>query len=598
MLDPLDHRGPDGRDLVVDGSIAVGHQHHWTTPEEVGERQPVVSADGRFTVGFDGRLDNREELAAAIGIDAVALGGVSDATLVVRAFERWDEECFLRLLGPFAVVVADRVASTLVCARDSLGDRTLFYGGDHGLIVVASEEQAVLAHPRLGADLDEASLAALCAVRARPVGSSFFRHVRELPQGHRLRIDPSGATVHGYWTWQPREVRYRRDVEYAERFRELLTTAVRCRMRAPKPPGVLMSGGLDSTSVACLAAHDLGSDRRLRTVSWVFDELESCDERRYMDAITTRWNTVPLRVLGDDGWPLHLAETWPHNPNRPIDNAYRILKDRAFTAAREHGLGVLLTGGWGDHLYHGSAGWLVEQLGSGRWWTAARELAWHAVIGRPNTEPGLRRFAAQLLRRQLTGTTTAPPWLTPYAADLLELQRCLPRGLEGWRRPDQAAMVCGPMAADSAAAETFHAARHRIELRHPYRDRRLVEFMLAVPADQLYRRGRLKYVLRMAMEGLLPDVVRLRRRPTSLFALYRRGMVEREHERIQHLLAEPDAMWRRHVYPHQLLRVLPRVIADGSDGPAGLVPWYCAYMEVWRQLGAHTQHQTVPAACA
>jgi asparagine synthase (glutamine-hydrolysing) len=594
-LGRLDHRGPDGREFIFDGPLALGHQHHWTTPEEVGEKQPVTADDGRFSILFDGRIDNRDELAAALGVLRSELDGLSDARLVLRAYEQWSISCFERLLGPFAVVIANRQARSLVCARDPLGDRSLFYGGDRALRIVASEEHAVLAHPGLSSDLDEAGMASLYAVRPRPLGRSYFRDVSELPPGHLLQIDATGAQLHCYWQWRPERIELSGDADYADRFRELLSAAVRCRLRTAGSPGVLMSGGLDSTSVACMAASQLGPGSDLATVSWVFDELSSCDERRYMDPVSKRWNTVPLRVQGDDAWPLRDPDSWPHNPSRPSDNPYRILKERAYTAAREHEIQVLLTGGWGDHLYSGASWWLDEQLGTGRWWPATRELMWLAVNGRFRSDPGVRRLGARLSRRNRT-RSQPPAWLTHGAAELLDSDSELPPIPEEWRRPEHAGVVCGALAADSAAAEAFHASRHGLELRHPYRDRRLVEYMLAVPADQLWRRGRLKHVLREAMVGLLPDEVRLRTRPTSLAALYQRGLLERERSRLDVLTDDPVGLWRGFVREDALRDELLTVIAEGRDGPAGLVPWYCAFAELWRRRAVRDETRQEAAA--
>jgi asparagine synthase (glutamine-hydrolysing) len=514
---------------------------------------------------------------------------------VIRAYEQWGISCFERLLGPFAIVIVNRRAHSLVCARDPLGDRTLFYGGDRVLRIVASEEHAVLAHPGLSSELDEAGMASLYAVRPRPFGRSYFREVSELPPGHLLQIDSDGAQLHRYWQWRPDRIELPSDADYADRFRELLSEAVRCRLRTAGTPGVLMSGGLDSTSVACMAASQLGPGRRLATVSWVFDELSSCDERSYMDAVSERWNTVSLRVPGDDAWPLRDPESWPHNPNRPSDNPYRILKERAYTAARERGIQVLLTGGWGDHLYSGASDWLGEQLGSGRLWPAARELAWLAVRGRALRDPGVRRLGARLLRRN-RGAVQAPGWVTDRAAQLLDTDAELPQIPEEWRRPEHAAVVCSGLAADSVVGEIFHASRHGLELRHPYRDRRLVEFALAIPADQLWRRGRLKHVLREAMEGLLPDEVRLRTRPTSLARLYQRGLLERERGCLDALTDDSVGPWRGLVREDALRHELLTVIAEGRDGPAGLVPWYCAYAELWRKRVARIETRQEAAA--
>jgi len=599
LLETIAHRGRDGCDLLADGWAALGHQHHWTTPEELGERQPATSSDGRLALTLDGRIDNRDELAGALGIPASELGAISDAALVLRSFERWGEGCFERLLGPFAVIVADRVERRLVCARDPLGGRSLFYGKAAGLLAVGSEEQTVLALPGISRELDERSLAATLAVRARPAGRTMFRDVAELPQGHLLRIDDDGIHTEEYWRWRPTRTRLRSDAEYARRFRELLVDAVRCRLRTPDEAGVLMSGGLDSASVAAVAAQLLGSERPLTTVSWVFDELHACDERRYMESFAHRWSTRQLRFTADDGWPLRDASAWPYNPNLPIDNAYRILKDRAYATARSHGVGALLTGGGGDQLYGGAAWWLVDQLASGRLLSAAGEVVREARRLPVRRQPGIRRLGSLILYGRRPRSRQLPPaWLTRSAAGLLETEMRLPAGIEGWRRPDHAAIACSALSAAGISAETFHSGRHGIELRHPYRDRRLVEFMLSIPADQLYRDGMYKHVLRVALAGRLPEPIRRRTGSASLLPLYRRGLEEREDERLHQLLGRRGAIWRRYVEPDHLHRVIPAQLAEGRDGAAVLVPWYCAFMELWRELAAASGRPALELRCA
>jgi asparagine synthase (glutamine-hydrolysing) len=315
-----------------------------------------------------------------------------------------------------------------------------------------------------------------------------------------------------------------------------------------------------------------------------------------MDAMAARWRTRQLRFAGDDGWPLQPAAPWPHNPNIPIDNAYRILKDRAYATARANGVGALLTGGGGDQLYGGFAWWLVDRLASGSWLAAAGELARAAHRGPILREPGLRRLGSRILGgRRPVGTVRPPPWITTDGRRLLESEIWLPAGIEDWRRPDHAASVCGPLVGGGVAAETFHAGRHGVELRQPYRDRRLVEFALAIPADQLYRDGRFKHVLRTAMAGLLPEPIRQRSASTSLFPLYRRGIQERGGARIRSLLGRRDALWRGLVEPHHLHHTIPQRIAADRDGAAVLVPWYCSHAELW---AARMAGRESGAACA
>ena len=189
MIKALSVRGPDGCDQLVRGWIGLGHQHFWTTPESSGERQPLSDVRAEVVLVFDGRLDNREELLATLDVKHLDSRGVpSDAELVLAAYQRWGEEFCGHLIGPGALVIVDLERRQVLCARDPLGDRTLFYNLDHSRLLVASEESGLLAHPEVGADFDETHLACFFALRVPSGGSTFFQQVRELLPGELLRV--------------------------------------------------------------------------------------------------------------------------------------------------------------------------------------------------------------------------------------------------------------------------------------------------------------------------------------------------------------------------------------------------------------------------
>src|SRR5687767_12470040 len=123
MLRALDHRGPDGCDAIVRGNAALGHQHFWTTPEEIGERQPLTDPDSGISIAFDGRLDNRDDLLRALRLNHGINQPLSDASLVLHCYLQWDEACFERLLGAFAIVLIDERIQSVLLARDGLGER-------------------------------------------------------------------------------------------------------------------------------------------------------------------------------------------------------------------------------------------------------------------------------------------------------------------------------------------------------------------------------------------------------------------------------------------------------------------------------------------
>jgi asparagine synthase (glutamine-hydrolysing) len=265
--------------------------------------------------------------------------------------------------------------------------------------------------------------------------------------------------------------------------------------------------------------------------------------------------------------------------------------EAAYNEARSAEATVLLTGGYGDHLYSGGERWLTESLSERRFRLVARELGalayrggWRAL----SSDRGVRHAGGQLLRRRRRSPPT--PWLTRRATALLAGEPDLPLGLETAPRRNQALSVCGLFAADGTAAETFHTSRHGIELRHPYRDRRVIELALGLPADQLYRPNRTKAVLRTAMVGLLPEIVRERSRPTSLLPFFQRGLVERESSTLHQLIGNARQLWEPFVEARRLRELVASTLPGPHDGRAMLIPWYCGFAGLWIQQTKQTQH--------
>ncbi len=303
LMGALAHRGPDGCHLYHGPAISMGYQHFWTTPEAIGERQPLT-APPDFHLVFSGRLDNRQDLLQTLGYDNAQGRSLSDARLVLLAYQRWQTQCFERLLGPFALVLYDAARHRVICARDPLGDRTLFYYLTAKCLIVASEEQAILAHPAVSPALHPPRWAAYFAGQAPADGATFFANVYELLPAHAMVVDSDTSRMWRYWDADPdAALRYRTDSDYAEHFRALLDESIACRLRAVSTPAVMMSGGLDSTSIAAMASQQLrliSPSQHLPTVSFVFDAFESCDERGYMQAMIDQYTLQASQILGDD----------------------------------------------------------------------------------------------------------------------------------------------------------------------------------------------------------------------------------------------------------------------------------------------------------
>ena len=330
-----------------------------------------------------------------------------------------------------------------------------------------------------------------------------------------------------------------------------------------------MSGGLDSTAVAALAAQT----SPVRAVSWVFDELHECDEREDIDRVVRKAGLTADQFTADGLWPLSAGPGAGWNGDGPVRNPFWELLDEGYRVARRGGGRVVLNGWFGDELYNGAGRWLADLAAERRLVEAARGVWAHARTA------GWRRCVHPV--RVAMGITTgrrmravpAPPWMAPEAAAMLQRE-----GGGG-----RAAAVLGGRPVAFLDHELAHAHLAGVELRMPFWNRKLVEFMLAIPAHQLYRRGRYKHIQRGAMDGILPEEIFRPRRKVLLTPLYRYGVLQREREWISRVLSLPDARWRRFVREDWMRGVVERLphIQDQES----VVFWQCVALELWPRLG-------------
>lgn len=583
VMKRMSHRGPDGRDEYTSDRLAMGHWHFWTTPEEVDERQPLKLEGLPYRIVLDGRLDNRRELIAHLNLPP----SISDAVLILRAYARWNESCFEKFIGEYALVIHDESRDELICVRDALGDRTLFYSIHGSHVIIASEPRAV-AETRSQIEMDEEGLTYYFAFQPTPTGQTLFKGVYELLPAQVLTIAQNGERKRFSWEPDPtKRTRFKRDEEYAEQFRDLLEQSVRARLRSATPASVLMSGGLDSTSVACLVARMM-VPAQLKTISFVFDseELKECDERVYMNAVREQWKTDSIQIPCDDLWPYKDWEQWPQPLNRPDGNVFRWIKERVYQHTNQEGVRVLLTGEGGDHLYAAGADWLSDMIREGKYFTSFQSLilqirrkGWHNVWIAGHLQRAFRALLKTALPESLTkrlGSKPTPPaWLTSKASQLWQPEKS--RFHPSLMRHDN---LLGMQSATGVTAEIPIANEHGIELRHPYRDRRLIEYVLSLPAYQLYYGGLYKHVLRTAMQGILPEIIRTRPRPTALLPLYKIGLQKEQHLITDHLDALNPA-WEAYIR-QDWLRSHWKINAPAEQvGTESMIVWLCVSFDSW-----------------
>ena len=358
MVARIAHRGPDGSGTLVDGPAALGHLLLQVTPESIGERQPLASPGAGTVIAFDGRIDNREDLWEALSVPPDERRS-PDAALVLRAYDRWGAESPARLVGDFSFAIWDPRKGELFCARDAFGDRDFYYHHGARQFVFSSEINAVLAAPGVPRRLDERAFA--CQLGAlRGLGDqTMYEGIVSLPPAHSLTVGPGTAiSRRRYWelSMEP-ELRLSSDGEYAEALRELIAKAVAARLRSSHPVAVMLSGGLDSSGVACVAARQLASQgRRLLAVSNVlpadFEGNEWLrDESAFIQAVHAQEPNMDACMLRGTRFPaLDFDDRILDRLGQPYIDSFALPHHRSLSAvaAEESGARVLLGGMGGD----------------------------------------------------------------------------------------------------------------------------------------------------------------------------------------------------------------------------------------------------------
>lgn len=531
MTAPIAHRGPDGVSYWTGGAVGFAHLALRTTPESAREQQPLFRAAEGLCVTLDGRVDNREELRAAFRGRGLALRDESDAELVLRAYECWKEDCPHRIIGDYAFAIWDAAERKLFCARDLIGLRPFYYRFDGGVFGFASEIGSLLEMPGCGRHLNLGMLGEYLCDAHVSVDETLYREILRLPPGHRLVLKDGALRVERCIHVNP-ELTFRcaSDEEYAERFLEIFREAVRCRLRTQAPAAIFLSGGLDSSAIlamsARLALEGVVPGKWYAAYHLEIDRREA-NERKFVDQLAAMW---PGRYCIVDG-AAALAAPPPDDPPYDALPAEEVIPpwESLYAAARADGSRVVLWGYGADESLTGHpvhCADLARRLEFGKLIRQARhdvavhrrwdtQVGWRGIAGW-SVLPLIPKGAKSALKRALH--RGVPRWFTPQFARAIAFQDRLERRAGVPAFPTLVQREIYTMLVSGYRISTYEIcgrqeARLGMEGRSPFFDRRLVEFALALPENQRWRDDQTKFVVRTAMQGLLPQS--LRRRPTK-----------------------------------------------------------------------------------
>ncbi len=587
----LRHRGQAGQTMRVAPGAGLIWLNAGTPNDALVDGQPWVDRD--LWIAFDGALHNRAALSAEFKLPAET----RVLALLVNGWRRLGVKLAARLEGNFALVVVDFAQRKALFARDPLGARALHYRWDAATantpacLRFASEQHPLAARAQVNSTPNDAAIAHYFAYARVPAAQTFFAGVQTLPAGATAVLLDGKFAVTEHDFVVPAPIRKISDADAIFELRHLLDAAVAAHTPSAGRLGISLSGGLDSNALFAICAQQLPA-RQLCALSWRFDQHTQCDEAQFSAQHASERSVERVQFAADalhvfcDGAGVQRLR--PVSLNTPRANIYRELKSTLYAHAAAAGARTVFNGAFGDHLFIDANEWLSDAL-------ARRDFApiFPEVFWRLKREPRLWRDASvrRMLRRTLAMSRLPTPMaeLTPFAKS--QLHACgdaLESQVHGLRARQLELCFAGG-AQFAASGEAEFAERFAIDLCTPYRSPALLRFMLTLPVHLTHRRGVSKWILREAMRGQMPEMIRVRPKSSSLQPFFDAALAGPARAHAHDLLFSAAADWPR-FYHRSMITALFESRGSGTAGESvdrtdsqSAMLWTCLGYELWRQ---------------
>ncbi|HEX3717563.1 MAG TPA: lasso peptide isopeptide bond-forming cyclase [Verrucomicrobiae bacterium] len=609
LLGYLARRGPDAAGVWAEPGIALGNCLLRTTPESLHEKMPATNTDRSCYITADARLDNRDELIRDLGFQEIPPNNIPDSTLILAAYQKWGDYCPTHLLGDFAFAIWDCETRTLFCARDHFGIKPFYYVKSGPRFAFCSCIDGLLKLDWIPRRLNELRLANHLTTFFGDTAATFYADIVRLPPAHSLRVNEHGVRLAKYWTLNPAcETRFNSDQEYVEAFRALFQEAVRTRLRTAGRAGSMLSGGLDSSSITAMAGRlQCEQGRRpLATFSAVFDEVPRSNERRFVTAAVESGGFEASYLAADQCNPF-LAPPEVAETQAEVHVATNMfLNWGLYSLARKRGVQVVLDGFDGDTTISHGVTYLLELARANEWLELSRLVKGAARTSGCST-PGLLwayvwhqgllpKIPSQSLR---LGRGVARRWRStcrgnPACDCVLDREFVKRVGFREYRDSLRATAPPPAKTEKEAHYQTLAwgvmpatlemldqaAAPFGIELRFPFWDRRLIEFCLGLPPRLKIHGGYTRWILRKAMDGILPREVQWRPDKSNLGHAFNHCLFKHGYSALTDAITAAQRRLRPYVCAHHF-DASRRCFMAGRGERQTLFLWQMANLSRW-----------------
>lgn len=530
--------------LALNSSIPVIRWNVDSGEQPTGHTAAISDPGGRGAaievLWSSGLIVNREDFKYLSGPIPT-----EDDQLLAALFRLDGVKAAERIFGTYSFVVWDSRHSRLIAARDRAGTQGLYYGVDKGVIYLSPSQRAISENLGSGLKFDLLAVTALANAQLPPPDRSFHQAVKEIPAGHVLNCSLQGVTVEPYWRAESApELRLTSDEDYAEAYRDQLTRVCRQYVQAGRS-AITLTSGLDSNSVA--ASLVIGEALpELTAISYTAPDFTQADEEYLSTRVAEQLGLPLIKIRGDRHWVCSRQEGIATSPESPLMSYFLEVMAEIYRHLSAIGISYIFTGFGGGLLYEGFYPTYLDLLLAGRWGDAIRQFRqhghgrwrrWPSMIKRHFLGPVLslytpHRFQSLVHSCRPGGPSLFVPYLRPQARSRVREMMNSSSPRVRMERPGRAHRLrvlrnwLSPRAADLFRRQAAEYGLQRIQ---PLTDHRLREFMLGLPADQIYRAGLDKIIVRHAFKDHLPMEVIWKRRKTTPEAIAFHGLrVERD----------------------------------------------------------------------
>ena len=571
------------------GVLALGHRRLSIIDLTEAGHQPMCNESRRIWITYNGEIYNYKELTEELKGRGHFFKSSTDTEVILHAYEEWGIECLRRFNGMWAFALWDMGRKRLFCARDRFGIKPFYYLFRGQKFILASEIKAILQDPRVERYPTNGRLYDYLAYGFLDhTDETFFKDIYQLRGSHYLILEVDSEnhlklSVHPYWDLSPKEKEPRNDCK--ERFLEVLEDSIRLHMRSDVPIGTCLSGGLDSSSIVCVAERFLNSNIH-KTFSSCFDD-QKYDERNFISKVIEITHSEAHYVFPKAEDLFKEIEDLIWYQEEPFGSTSIYAQWNVFKLARLNQIKVVLDGQGADELlggYHSYFGFYLSEL--------IRRFQWDKFLCEYLKIRSLHGYSHQWLIRHLIFSFIPRQWFGAMRKRIL-LQKEKWIHFENYS-PDRTASprrfknifldwlyqsLMNFSLPGLLHYEDRNSMAHSIEARVPFLDYRLVEFVFSLPINQFISNGVTKVVLRNAMKGILPEAVRNRKDKMGFVTPENIWLRDVLKDRILELIHSKSFGERGYVDPNEVWEIYDRHLKGERNYDSAI--WRCVNLELW-----------------